>query len=124
TARPLRAAPASRLSGTIRVPGDKSISHRAMMFGAMARGRTTIAGLLEGEDVLATGRAMAALGARVEKSGAQWQIDGVGVGGFLEPQATLDFGNSGTGARLAMGLVGTYPFVTRFTGDASLSRRP
>lgn len=112
------------LSGTIRVPGDKSISHRAMMFGAMARGRTTVSGLLEGEDVLATGRAMRALGARVEKIGAQWEIDGLGVGGFLEPEAALDFGNAGTGVRLCMGLVGTYPFTTRFIGDASLTKRP
>ncbi|WMT87134.1 3-phosphoshikimate 1-carboxyvinyltransferase [Pelagibacterium sp. 26DY04] len=112
------------LSGTIRVPGDKSISHRAMMFGAMALGRTTVTGLLEGEDVLATGRAMQALGAKVEKTGETWQIDGLGVGGFLAPQTDLDFGNAGTGVRLTMGLVGAYPFVTRFTGDASLSARP
>ncbi|WMT92148.1 3-phosphoshikimate 1-carboxyvinyltransferase [Pelagibacterium sp. H642] len=112
------------LSGTIRVPGDKSISHRAMMFGAMALGRTTVTGLLEGEDVLATGRAMQALGAKVEKTGETWQIDGLGVGGFLAPRTDLDFGNAGTGVRLTMGLVGTYPFVTRFTGDASLSARP
>ncbi|WP_404400701.1 3-phosphoshikimate 1-carboxyvinyltransferase [Pelagibacterium halotolerans] len=112
------------LTGTIRVPGDKSISHRAMMFGAMARGRTTVSGLLEGEDVLATGRAMQALGATVKKDGDLWQIDGVGVGGFLEPEAPLDFGNAGTGVRLCMGLVGTYPFITRFVGDASLSKRP
>lgn len=112
------------LSGTIRVPGDKSISHRAMMFGAMALGRTTVTGLLEGEDVLATGRAMVALGARIEKTGATWAIDGLGVGGFLAPQADLDFGNAGTGVRLTMGLVGAYPFVTRFVGDASLTARP
>jgi len=123
-ARPLRAAASHALSGTIRVPGDKSISHRAMMFGAMARGRTSVSGLLEGEDVLATGRAMQALGAKVEKAGETWVIDGLGVGGFLAPRADLDFGNAGTGARLAMGLVGTYPFTTRFVGDASLSRRP
>ena len=95
-----------------------------MMFGAMALGRTTVTGLLEGEDVLATGRAMQALGARVEKTGETWQIDGLGVGGFLAPQGDLDFGNAGTGVRLTMGLVGAYPFVTRFTGDASLSARP
>jgi len=112
------------LTGRIRVPGDKSISHRAMMFGAMALGRTTVSGLLDGDDVLATGAAMVALGAKVEKVGALWQIDGVGVGGFTEPKADLDFGNAGTGARLTMGLVGAYPFTTRFVGDASLSSRP
>jgi 3-phosphoshikimate 1-carboxyvinyltransferase len=112
------------LSGTIRVPGDKSISHRAMMFGAMALGRTVVTGLLEGEDVLATGRAMQALGAKIEKTGDTWQIDGLGVGGFLAPSHDLDFGNAGTGVRLTMGLVGAYPFTTRFTGDASLTARP
>lgn len=122
--RPRAAHNGGPLKGTIRVPGDKSISHRAMMFGAMALGRTTVHGLLEGEDVLATGRAMTALGARVEKRGDLWEIDGLGVGGFLEPEADLDFGNAGTGVRLTMGLVGTYGFKTRFVGDASLSARP
>ncbi len=122
--RPRSAHMASALAGTIRVPGDKSISHRAMMFGAMALGRTTVTGLLEGEDVLATGRAMQALGAKVEKTGDTWQIDGLGVGGFLAPETDLDFGNAGTGVRLTMGLVGAYPFVTRFIGDASLTARP
>ena len=123
-ARPLRAAASHALSGTIRVPGDKSISHRAMMFGAMARGRTSVSGLLEGEDVLATGRAMQALGAKVEKAGETWVIDGLGVGGFLAPRADLDFGNAGTGARLTMGLLATYDMETTFIGDASLSARP
>jgi 3-phosphoshikimate 1-carboxyvinyltransferase len=122
--RPRAASNAGALTGTIGVPGYKSISHRAMMFGAMARGRTTVSGLLEGEDVLATGRAMQALGARIEKTGDIWQIDGLGVGGFLAPQADLDFGNAGTGVRLTMGLVGTSPFVSRFIGDASLTARP
>lgn len=122
--RPRASRNRGALSGSIRVPGDKSISHRAMMFGAMASGRTTVTGLLEGEDVLATGRAMAALGARVEKLGDTWQVDGVGVGGFTQPQSDLDFGNAGTGVRLTMGLVGAYPFVTRFVGDASLTARP
>lgn len=122
--RPRASRNRGALSGSIRVPGDKSISHRAMMFGAMASGRTTVTGLLEGEDVLATGRAMAALGARVEKLGDTWQIDGVGVGGFTQPQSDLDFGNAGTGVRLTMGLVGAYPFITRFVGDASLTARP
>ncbi|MEQ8445221.1 MAG: 3-phosphoshikimate 1-carboxyvinyltransferase [Pelagibacterium sp.] len=122
--RPRASHNAGALSGAIRVPGDKSISHRAMMFGAMALGRTTVTGLLEGEDVLATGHAMQALGARIEKTGDAWQIAGLGVGGFLAPQADLDFGNAGTGVRLTMGLVGAYPFITRFVGDASLSARP
>jgi 3-phosphoshikimate 1-carboxyvinyltransferase len=123
-ARPLSARRSGPLSGRFRVPGDKSISHRAFMFGAMARGETVIEGLLEGEDVLATGRAMAALGARLEKRGSRWHVEGVGVGNFREPAGDLDFGNSGTGVRLAMGLAGTHPFVTRFVGDASLSSRP
>ncbi len=124
TPHPLAASHGGALTGTIRVPGDKSISHRAMMFGAMARGRTIVTGLLEGEDVLATGKAMQALGATVEKKGEQWEIDGLGVGGFLEPRTDLDFGNAGTGVRLTMGLVGAYRFVTRFVGDASLTARP
>ncbi|WP_417578795.1 3-phosphoshikimate 1-carboxyvinyltransferase [Pelagibacterium sp.] len=122
--RPRASHNAGALSGSIKVPGDKSISHRAMMFGAMALGRTSVTGLLEGEDVLATGQAMRAFGAKVEKIGDTWQIDGVGVGGFLSPQGDLDFGNAGTGVRLTMGLVGAYPFVTRFVGDASLTARP
>jgi 3-phosphoshikimate 1-carboxyvinyltransferase len=124
TARPLTAALSAGLSGSLTVPGDKSISHRALMFGAMALGHTTVDGLLEGEDVLATGEAMRALGAKVEKRGSTWHIDGMGVGGFLEPRGPLDFGNAGTGCRLTMGLVGAYPFVSRFVGDASLSSRP
>lgn len=122
--RPMRTSRSPSLVGRLRVPGDKSISHRALMFGAMSLGETVIKGLLEGEDVLATGRAMQALGARVEKRDGKWHVDGLGVGGFLEPREALDFGNAGTGVRLAMGLVGTYGFVTRFVGDASLSARP
>lgn len=122
--RPLATERAPWLRGSFRVPGDKSISHRAFMFGAMARGETVVEGLLEGDDVLATGRAMQALGARIDKHGNRWHIQGIGVGGFLEPTADLDFGNAGTGVRLTMGLVGTYPFTTRFVGDASLSSRP
>ena len=122
--RPLSSAKAAPLSGRFRVPGDKSISHRAFMFGAMAEGETLIDGLLEGEDVLATGRAMQALGASIEKRGDRWHVHGLGVGGFLEPRGDLDFGNAGTGARLTMGLVGGYGFTTRFVGDASLSSRP
>lgn len=122
--RPRAAANAGALSGSLRVPGDKSISHRAMMFGAMARGTTKVWGLLEGEDILATGQAMRELGASIEKIGDHWQIEGLGIGGFQAPQSDLDFGNAGTGVRLAMGLVGTSPFTTRFVGDASLTARP
>lgn len=112
------------LSGVIRVPGDKSISHRALMFGALSRGNTVVEGLLEGEDIFATGRAMEALGATVGKEGDKWIVAGVGVGGFKEPAHPLDFGNGGTGVRLCMGLVGACNFVTGFTGDASLRSRP
>ncbi len=118
------ASKSGSLLGTIRVPGDKSISHRAFMFGGLASGRTRITGLLEGEDVLRTGEAMKAMGARILKHGDEWVIDGVGNGCLLEPAAPLDFGNAGTGSRLAMGLVGTYDMKTTFIGDASLSKRP
>lgn len=112
------------LTGTARVPGDKSISHRSFMFGGLASGETRITGLLEGEDVLRTGEAMKAMGAVIEKRGAEWIIQGVGNGCLLEPSAPLDFGNAGTGSRLTMGLVGTYDMETTFVGDASLSKRP
>ncbi len=112
------------LSGKLRVPGDKSISHRALMFGGLAAGRTNITGLLEGEDVMATGRAMQAMGAVISRENDQWTIDGTGNGCLLEPQHELDFGNAGTGVRLTMGLVGAYDMKTRFCGDASLSSRP
>ena len=112
------------LKGVARVPGDKSISHRSFMFGGLASGETRITGLLEGEDVLRTGEAMKAMGARIEKKGAEWIINGVGNGCLLEPEAPLDFGNAGTGSRLTMGLVGTYDMETTFIGDASLSGRP
>jgi 3-phosphoshikimate 1-carboxyvinyltransferase len=117
--------PAAPLTGTVRVPGDKSISHRALMFGALAVGRTEITGLLEGEDVLATAAAMRALGAGVERrpDGA-WIIDGVGLGGLGEPEDMLDLGNSGTAARLLLGVLATHPFTTFITGDASLRSRP
>src|ERR1700759_3117991 len=101
---PLFARHNGALKGTVRVPGDKSISHRALILGALAVGRTRISGLLEGEDVINTSKAMAALGAQVARVGEGiWEIDGVGVGGFRTPAATLDFGNSGTGCRLVMG---------------------
>jgi 3-phosphoshikimate 1-carboxyvinyltransferase len=106
------------------VPGDKSISHRAVMFGGLAAGETRVTGLLEGEDVLRTASAMRAFGARVEKRDGEWVIQGVGNGCLLEPEGPLDFGNAGTGSRLTMGLAGVYDMETRFVGDASLSKRP
>lgn len=112
------------LKGRAQAPGDKSISHRALIFAGLAVGQTTISGLLQGEDVLNTGRAMALLGARITPSNNQWHVDGVGVGGLAEPHEVIDAGNSGTGARLLMGLVAAYPFTTFLTGDASLRRRP
>ncbi|MBX3597739.1 MAG: 3-phosphoshikimate 1-carboxyvinyltransferase [Rhizobiaceae bacterium] len=121
---PATARRSTALSGTARVPGDKSISHRSFMFGGLASGETRITGLLEGEDVLRTGEAMKAMGARIEKRGEEWIISGVGNGCLLEPEGPLDFGNAGTGSRLTMGLVGTYDMRTTFIGDASLSKRP
>jgi 3-phosphoshikimate 1-carboxyvinyltransferase len=112
------------LSGRVRVPGDKSISHRAFMFGGLASGQTRITGLLEGEDVLRTRDAMRAMGARIEKRGGEWIIDGVGNGCLIQAREPLDFGNAGTGSRLTMGLAGTYDMETTFIGDASLSKRP
>lgn len=107
------------------MPGDKSISHRALILGALAVGRTRISGLLEGEDVLNTARVMQALGARVERIGSgNWQVEGVGVAGFAAPEAALDFGNSGTGCRLVMGAVAGCPIAATFDGDASLRQRP
>ena len=122
--RPAIARSSGALTGTVRVPGDKSISHRSLMLGGLASGRSRITGLLEGEDVLRTGDAMRAMGARIERTADEWIVDGVGNGCFVEPRDAFDFGNAGTGARLTIGLVGTYDMVTRFTGDASLSRRP
>jgi 3-phosphoshikimate 1-carboxyvinyltransferase len=111
--------------GRVRVPGDKSISHRALILGALTVGKTRVSGLLEGEDVINTSRAMRALGARVERTGeGRWQVDGVGVGGFAEPSAPLDFGNSGTGCRLVIGAVAGCPVTATFDGDASLRQRP
>lgn len=122
---PLEARASGPLTGTARVPGDKSISHRALILGALAVGETRISGLLEGEDVLNTAKAMAALGAQVERTGdGSWSVHGVGVGGFKEPQEPLDFGNSGTGCRLAMGAVAGCPVAAIFDGDASLRSRP
>ena len=123
-ARPATARRSPALTGKLRIPGDKSISHRSFMFGGLASGETHITGLLEGEDVMRTGDAMKAMGASIEKRGGEWIIQGVGNGCLLEPTAPLDFGNAGTGSRLTMGLVGTYDMETTFIGDASLSKRP
>ena len=112
------------LSGTVSVPGDKSISHRALMLGGMAVGETVVTGLLEGEDVLATAAAMRAMGVTIERHATAWHIHGVGVGGLLQPLTALDMGNSGTSTRLLMGLLAPHPLTVTFTGDASLSRRP
>lgn len=123
--QPLSARRASALKGQVRVPGDKSISHRALILGALAVGETTISGLLEGEDVLNTAKAMAALGAKVERVGeGAWRVHGVGTGGFAQPEGVLDFGNAGTGSRLVMGAVAGCPIAATFDGDASLRKRP
>ncbi|HKH02701.1 MAG TPA: 3-phosphoshikimate 1-carboxyvinyltransferase [Bradyrhizobium sp.] len=123
--RPLEARPSSALTGKVRVPGDKSISHRALILGALAVGQTRISGLLEGEDVINTAKAMRALGATVERTGDfAWSVRGVGVAGFAQPQAPLDFGNSGTGCRLVMGAVAGCRVTAVFDGDASLRSRP
>ena len=122
---PLQARRGKALTGTVRVPGDKSISHRALILGALAVGETRIAGLLEGEDVLNTAQAMRALGAQVTRTGDfAWSVRGVGVSGFAQPSAPLDFGNSGTGCRLVMGAVAGCPIEAVFDGDASLRSRP
>ncbi|SDD21219.1 3-phosphoshikimate 1-carboxyvinyltransferase [Paracoccus isoporae] len=124
-ATPIASRPGRPLTGEARIPGDKSISHRALILGAMAVGRTRITGLLEGQDVLDTARAMQAFGATVEQvAPGEWTVDGVGVGGFAEPAGVIDCGNSGTGVRLIMGAMATTPITATFTGDASLSRRP
>ena len=126
TAQPLTAAPSGPLSGDAAVPGDKSISHRALIMGALAIGDSEITGLLEGDDVRRTARALEAFGARIARDpdGATWRIRGVGIGGLREPADVLDLGNSGTGARLLMGLVASHPIQAVFTGDQSLRQRP
>src|SRR5882672_5493695 len=122
---PLEARSSGPLTGKVRVPGDKSISHRALILGALAVGETRISGLLEGEDVLNTAKSMRALGAKVERTGDfAWTVRGVGVAGFAQPEAPLDFGNSGTGCRLVMGAVAGCPITAIFDGDASLRGRP
>jgi 3-phosphoshikimate 1-carboxyvinyltransferase len=123
--QPLVSHPAGPLHGAVRPPGDKSISHRALMIGAVAVGQTRITGLLEGADVLATAEALRRLGAEVTQTGeGAWSVWGRGVGGLAEPSQVLDLGNSGTAARLLMGLAATHPFTSFFTGDRSLNRRP
>jgi 3-phosphoshikimate 1-carboxyvinyltransferase len=123
--RPLTVSARGPLRGTVTVPGDKSISHRSLMFSALAVGESRIEGLLEGEDVLATAAAMRAMGADIERGeDGVWRVHGVGVGGLLQPQSALDMGNSGTSTRLLMGLVASHAITATFTGDASLSSRP
>jgi len=122
---PREIRPSGPLGGTVTVPGDKSISHRALMFSALAVGESRIQGLLEGEDVLATAAALRAMGADIERGADDvWRVHGVGVGGLLQPGAALDMGNSGTSTRLLMGLVSSHPITATFVGDASLSKRP
>ena len=124
-AQPMKSRKSGPLKGVAEVPGDKSISHRSLIFGAMAVGETRITGLLEGQDVLDTAKAMRAFGAVVTRVGeGAWTVNGVGVGGFREPADVLDVGNSGTGARLIMGTMATTPITATFTGDASLRKRP
>ncbi|KHQ51220.1 3-phosphoshikimate 1-carboxyvinyltransferase [Mameliella alba] len=121
---PMTSRASGPLVGEAHVPGDKSISHRSLILGAMAVGETKVTGLLEGQDVLDTAKAMQAFGAQVEKIGDTWHVHGVGVGGFGEPENVIDCGNSGTGVRLIMGAMATSPIVATFTGDASLNKRP
>ena len=123
--RPFAVQAAGPLVGRIAVPGDKSISHRAVMFAGLAVGESRVEGLLEGEDVLATAAAMRAMGVEAQRGeDGVWRIHGVGVGGLMQPRTALDMGNSGTSTRLLMGLAATHPITATFTGDASLSRRP
>lgn len=123
--QPMSAAKSPALSGRLRVPGDKSISHRALLIGALTVGRTEIEDLLEGEDVIATAKAVRAMGAVVSReSEGRWRVNGPGIGTLLAPREVLDFGNAGTGSRLAMGVVAGHPFEAVFDGDASLRKRP
>jgi 3-phosphoshikimate 1-carboxyvinyltransferase len=122
--QPLTALASGPLNGRLRVPGDKSISHRALMFGALATGTTRITGLLEAGDVINTAKAVSALGAPAEKTGAIWEVKGRGTGGLRAPDGEIDFGNSGTGTRLMMGVIAGHDMTVRIIGDASLSLRP
>jgi 3-phosphoshikimate 1-carboxyvinyltransferase len=122
---PMTSHPARNLTGVANVPGDKSISHRSLILGALSVGETLITGLLEGEDVIDTAKAMRAFGAEVtDHGGGEWSVHGVGVGGFAEPEQVIDHGNAGTGVRLVMGSMATSPITATFTGDASLRSRP
>jgi 3-phosphoshikimate 1-carboxyvinyltransferase len=122
---PARFAPSARLSGTVAVPGDKSISHRALILSGLAIGESRIKGLLEGEDVLATAAALTAMGVHIDRrANGEWRVHGVGVGGLQQPAGVIDCGNSGTSVRLLMGLVASHDISATFTGDASLSNRP
>ena len=122
---PISARKSAGLTGSASIPGDKSISHRSIILGALAVGETKVTGLLEGEDVLDTAKAAEAFGAQVTRTGeGQWSIHGVGTGGFLEPNDVINYGNSGTGVRLMMGAMATSPISATFTGDASLRSRP
>ena len=124
-ASPLRAIRGRPLQGRFRPPGDKSISHRAFIFGLLTCGETMVEGLLEGDDVLRTGAACKALGAAIERLGpGRWRIRGPGLGALVAPRETLDFGNAGTGSRLMMGVVGSHGITATFDGDASLRKRP
>ncbi|MEM7240406.1 MAG: 3-phosphoshikimate 1-carboxyvinyltransferase, partial [Pseudomonadota bacterium] len=121
----LVASASTPLTGTAEIPGDKSVSHRALIFGTLTVGETRISGLLEGEDVLATASAMRAFGATVERTApGAWTLHGVGIGGLAEPVDVIDCGNAGTGVRLIMGMMATTNIAATFTGDASLRRRP
>jgi 3-phosphoshikimate 1-carboxyvinyltransferase len=124
-AAPVTAGAGAALKGRVRVPGDKSISHRALILGLLATGETHIEGLLEGDDVLRTAKACEALGAAVfHDDPGRWRVRGAGIGGLVEPAAVLDFGNAGTGSRLMMGVAGSHPIAATFDGDASLRKRP
>ena len=120
----LRASPHAALRGTAGLPGDKSVSHRALMFAALAHGTSRIEGLLEGEDVLATAAALRSLGVELAREDGTWRVEGRGQDGLAEPDTVLDLGNAGTGARLLMGILAGQPFTSILTGDASLRRRP
>jgi 3-phosphoshikimate 1-carboxyvinyltransferase len=122
---PITARVGAGLKGHVRVPGDKSISHRALILGLLSIGETQIEGLLEGDDVLRTAEACRALGAGITRDApGRWRVRGAGIGGLAEPGAVLDFGNAGTGARLMMGVAGSHPIRATFDGDASLRKRP
>ena len=121
----LTSHPVTTLNGAFRAPGDKSCSHRALILGGLAHGASKITGLLEGDDVIRTGKAMSALGAVVEQTGpGMWSVQGVGERGLRSPAKPLDFGNSGTGSRLMMGVMAGYDLKAKLIGDASLSARP